>query len=393
MKNFIYKKHFLVFLIFLLLNFKICYSNTFNTLIENSKGKKVFFHAWGGSSQVNDYLRWVSKNVKKKYNIDLEHVKLLDTSDAIDQIVSEKLSGNISNGSVDLVWVNGENFSFMKKNNLLLKKNWVEKLPSFKFIDTVKTPGILYDFGIKTDGLEAPWGKSQLVFGYDSNLINELPLDAKNLLSWIKKYPNKFTYPMPPDFTGTTFLKQILLETSTTPEKFYHPPNLNTKDNLLKPLWNWLDEAHPFMWRNGNSFPNNHSKLTQLLGDKEIFISFSLNPGEFLNGISNGYVPDTVKPYIHKEGTISNFHFVAIPFNSRSIDAAKVVVNYLMSPEAQIEKSDPNVWGDMMVISENKINGEFKNFNTKLSFTKSLLEPHPEWVSLIENGWKKRYQN
>ena len=66
MNNFIYKKHFLVFLIFLSLNFKICYSNTFNTLIENSKGKKVFFHAWGGSSQVNDYLGWVSKNVKKK---------------------------------------------------------------------------------------------------------------------------------------------------------------------------------------------------------------------------------------------------------------------------------------------------------------------------------------
>ena len=380
--------------IFLLVNcfFSFAYADNFKIIEENAKGKKVYLHAWGGSPQVNNYLVWVKDKIKKNHDIDLIHIKLNDTSDAIDQILAEKMSGNIDNGSVDLVWVNGENFSFMKNNNLLQTKSWVKSLPSFRFTDADKMPGILVDFGIKTDGLEAPWGKSQLVFGYNENVVKQYPVNSKELLIWIKENPNRFTYPKPPDFTGTTFLKQILLENSLDTSLFYLPPDMNNYKKLLNPLWEWLDVAHPFLWREGKNFPINHSKLTQLLGDKEIFISFSLNPGEFVNGISNGVLPKSIKTYIHENGTISNFHFVAIPFNSNSTNAAKVVANFLMSPEAQLKKSDPNVWGDLMVISTNKLNNK-SSINNTLNFNKSLQEPHPDWVPLLEKEWKKRYQN
>ena len=136
--------------IFLLVNcfFASAYADNFKIIEENAKGKKVYLHAWGGSPQVNNYLVWVKDKIKKNHDIDLIHIKLNDTSDAIDQILAEKMSGNIDNGSVDLVWVNGENFSFMKNNNLLQTKSWVKSLPSFRFTDADKMPGILVDFGI-----------------------------------------------------------------------------------------------------------------------------------------------------------------------------------------------------------------------------------------------------
>ena len=63
-----------------------------------------------------------------------------------------------------------------------------------------------------------------------------------------------------------------------------------------------------------------------------------------------------------------------------------------MSPEAQLKKSDPNVWGDLMVISTNKLNNK-SSINNTFNFNKSIQEPHPDWVPLLEKEWKKRYQN
>ena len=81
-------------------------------------------HAWGGSAQVNSYLQWVAQQVESKYDIRLQHVKLADTSDAVSRVLAEKAAGNNTNGSVDLIWINGENFAAMKKHGLLVQ-NWV----------------------------------------------------------------------------------------------------------------------------------------------------------------------------------------------------------------------------------------------------------------------------
>jgi len=67
----------------------------------------VRFHAWGGSAQVNSYLKWVADRVERKHGIALKHVKLADTSDAVSRVLAEKAADNLHNGSVDLIWING----------------------------------------------------------------------------------------------------------------------------------------------------------------------------------------------------------------------------------------------------------------------------------------------
>ena len=49
---------------------------------------------------------------------------------------------------------------------------------------------------------------------------------------------------------------------------------------------------------------------------------------------------------------------LAITFNSDSTQAARVVANFMLSPEAQIRKADPAIWGDPSVLSQGQLSEE-----------------------------------
>jgi putative thiamine transport system substrate-binding protein len=44
---------------------------------------------------------------------------LTDTAEAVARVVAEKAAGRTEGGSVDLIWINGENFAAMKEQDLL----------------------------------------------------------------------------------------------------------------------------------------------------------------------------------------------------------------------------------------------------------------------------------
>ena len=84
----------------------------------------------------------------------------------------------------------------------------------------------------------------------------------------------------------------------------------------------------------------NYTNLSQLLGDGEINIAMAFNFAQFSNDIKGRLLPDTVRTYIHEEGTLANIHYVAIPFNAKSSDAGMIAADFLLSPEAQIRKAN-----------------------------------------------------
>ena len=57
-------------------------------------------------------------------------------------------------GSVDLLWINGENFRTLKQANLLLT-GWAESLPNWRYVDLQKP--VREDFSVATEGAESPW--------------------------------------------------------------------------------------------------------------------------------------------------------------------------------------------------------------------------------------------
>ena len=305
-------------------------SNDFVTLQKEAKGKTVYFNAWGGDAKINRYISWAGKILSQRDDIKLVHVKLTDTASAVSRILAEKAAGRSSDGSIDLLWVNGENFAAMKRTGLLQDQPWVTSLPNWRYTDGEALPAILSDFAEPTDGKESPWGRAQLVFSYDSARLQAPPKSATALAKFIAENPGRFTFPQPPDFIGMSFLKQILLELNNGDPALYKPVNEANFGAITAPLWRWLDRAKRNLWRAGKVYPANYPVLRQLLGDGEIDIAMAFNPADASAAIARGELPNSVRTYIHDSGTIANVHFLAIPFDASAPAAAKIVANVLL---------------------------------------------------------------
>lgn len=360
-----------------------------------AKGQTVYFNAWAGSEPINAYIGWAAGEMKSRYGITVEHVKITDTAEVVKRVRDEVAAGK-RDGSVDLVWINGENFSLMKKEKLLFGP-FSETLPNYRYVDVDGKPTTRQDFAESVDGLESPWGMAQLTFFADGAKVADPPRDMKALLAFAKANPGRVTYPAPPDFHGTTFLKQVMLEQAVDRNALYRDP----VDAQVPPeSFSFLDALHPHCWRAGKQFPKSQAEITQMVADGELLVGLTFNPNEPANLVAAGTLPATTVAWQHEKGTIGNTHFVAIPVNARASAGAEVFANFLLSPQAQARKNDIKVWGDPTVLAVEKLSAEDQAAFASAAAPGSvslpgpaLLEPRASWVPLIEKVWLSRYGN
>jgi putative thiamine transport system substrate-binding protein len=377
-------------------------ADDWDQVVEQAHGQTVYWNAWAGDEKINDYIAWVGEQVQDRFAIELVHVKLGDTAEAVARVVAEKAAGRTAGGSVDLIWINGENFNAMKSQGLL-SEPFARELPNFSLVDTEGKPTTLVDFTVPTDGLESPWGMAQLVFLYDTETVDPPPRSIEALAAWSLTNPGRFTYPAPPDFTGTTFLKQVLIESIDEPGLLQRPVEEVDFAVVTAPLWAWLEEVRPALWRSGSTFPSSGPALDQLLDDGEVDFSMAFHPGAASALIEAGRLPESVRTFIFEDGTIGNTHFVAIPFNAAHVAGAKVVADFLLTPEAQARKQDPRVWGDGTVLDLERLGPDQRALFEALPQGVATLspeelvpvrpEPHPSWMTAIEAEWLKRFSS
>jgi len=362
-----------------------------------ARGQTVYFNAWAGSQNINAYLQWAGDEVSKRYGVTLAHVKITDAAEVVKRVRSEKAAGKLNNGTVDMVWINGENFLTMKREGLLFGP-FAPTLPNFAYVDVQGKPTTLLDFSEPTDGLEAPWGMAQLTFFADRKQVPRPPRSMTGLLVFAKAHPGRVTYPRLPDFHGTTFVKQALLEANTNTQALYQPYTPEAFAKASAPLWAYLDALHPHLWRSGKQFPQNSGAVRQMMADGELLLALTFNPNEAANEIAANRLPTSVYSYQFDRGTIGNTHFLAIPFNARAPAGAQVLANFLLSPQAQARKADISVWGDPTVLALDKLPAaERARFGPKAApgqieqANPTLPEPHGSWVEPLEKEWLKRY--
>ncbi|KJY83254.1 hypothetical protein TW81_09600 [Vibrio galatheae] len=353
---------------------------------QQADGQTVYFHAWGGSQEINRYIQWAGSELKSRYNVTLNHVKVSDIAETTTRLIAEKAADKNSGGSVDMVWINGENFKSMKDNQLLFGP-FVEELPSWQYVD--KTLPVNVDFSEPTEGLEAPWGVGQLVFIHDEKTLNNPPRSFAEMLSYAKAFPNRLTYPRPPEFHGTSFIKALLIELTNNDASLRYPVKQESFELVTQPLWAYLDEFHKVAWRGGEQFPGGTAESVQLLDDGQIDLAITFNPNAVYSAQSSGKLAETTKAYAMDNGALSNIHFLAIPWNANAKAGAQVAINFLLSPEAQSRKGDLNIWGDPSVLNNQYLTGSAKNTQQ----FKSIAEPHPSWQTALEKEWLKRYGN
>ena len=363
----------------------------------SARGQEVYFNAWAGDVAINRYIAWAAREVERRYGVKLIHVKVADTSEAVTRILAERAAGRTARGSIDLIWINGENFASLKTSHLLYGP-WAEEVPNARLLDR-SDPTLTVDATIATQGYELPWGRARFTLFYDALAVgDEPPDDPKALLAWIRAHPGRFTYPQPPDFIGSSFLKQLLLLLTPSREPLREPV-ADDFETLTRPLWNWLDDAHPYLWRSGRIFPRSLSEQRRLLGDGEVDWMLSFNPSEAARAIAQGELPDSIRGTRFRTGAMSNSHFLAIPFNARAKEGAVVVANFLISPEAQARKADVARWGDPTVVEIARLSDAQRRLfpsadrsSARLpADSRRLQEPHPSWTQALERAWAQRY--
>ena len=389
-------------LVALLLGAPPAQAQDWEDVLQRARGQRVNWNAWAGDAAVNAYIAWAAEEVRRRFGIALTHVKLADTAEAVARVLAEASAGRAAGGSVDLIWINGENFAALKERGLLYGP-FTQRLPNFALVDTAGKPSTLIDVTLPTEGYEAPWGLAQFVMMVDGARLEAPPDSPAALLAWAEAHPGRLAYPQPPDFIGTTFLKQVLTQLTPDPAVLQKPAAADSVAMATAPLWSYLDKLHPHLWRHGRSFPQNGPAARQLLADGEIDIAFSFNPAEASAAIAQGLLPETVRSVAFAGGSIGNSHFLAIPSNAGAPEAAMVVIDFLLSPDAQAHKQDPAVWGDFTVLAMDRLAPADRQRFEALPLGAatlpperlgpSLLEPHPSWTLRLEQEWQRRYRS
>ncbi|MBZ9685011.1 ABC transporter substrate-binding protein [Clostridium estertheticum] len=380
----------LLFLAIFAVSFVGCEKN------KDNEEKNVSMYMWGGSESINNYMdKWVAPRLKDK-GIKLNRVPVTDIKDTINKLITEKQVGKID-GSVDILWLNGENFKLSKESKIL-SEPFVDALSNYNKYVAKDSPEVKYDFGEETSGLEAPWGKVQFVFIYDSEKIKTPPKSFAELKIWIKNNPGKFAYPSSDDFTGSAFLRQGLFELNGGYEKFMTDFNEKAVEGQTKPLWDYLNEIKPSLWQQGKTYPETLAKLDKLYSNGEVWMTMGYDEARAESEMKKGNFPDSTKTFVLDRGTLANTHFLTIPFNSSHKGTAKEVIDFLLSPEAQIAKLNPDNWGDGLSIDINKLSPEDVKKINEIDRGKSTLnlkelqshripEIKADYVKFIEKGW------
>ncbi len=359
-------------------------------------GQTVFFNAWGGDERINAYIAWAGDRVREDFGVTVQHVKLADTAEAVNRVRLEQQAKKITGGSIDLIWINGENFATMKSEGLLFGP-WAEHLPAFAGVDVEGKPTTVLDFQTPTEGFEAPWGMAQFNVIVDGALAPDFPTALSDLTDWAAQNPGRFTYPQPPNFLGTTFLKQATLALSDNPNALYAPVDVADFAAVTAPVWAFLDQLHPNLWQRGQNFPVSGPAAQQLLSDAETAATLSFFPLEGPALVAAETFVEATVVQGFDGGSIGNTHFVAIPFNSSAAAGAQVFANFLMTPEAQIRKQSLAAWGDATVLDESRLSAAEQSAlleatnGLSVSVGSVLPEPHPSWTSALEAAWLQRY--
>ena len=363
-----------------------------------AKGQTVYFNAWAGSPAINAYIQWAAEQLAQRYGLRLVHVKISDAAEMVQRVRNEKAAGK-AEGTVDLVWINGENFLAMKREGLL-KGPFAEQLPSYAWVDTQGKPTTRFDFSEPVDGMEAPWGMAQLTFMVDSARVSQVPRNLAAWLAFAQAHPGRVTYPRPPDFHGTSWLKQMLLDLNPGAQRqaLYQPLTSAAFEARTAALWRTLDAVHPHLWRKGRQFPLSAGAQRQMMADGELLWALTFNPNEAANEIAASRLPATTTSYQFDGGTLGNTHFLAIPFNTQAFAAAQVTANFLLSAQAQARKADIALWGDPTVLAVDALPAAQRAWFQSATlpgqlqtFAPAIPEPHASWVDALEKEWARRY--
>ncbi len=301
---------------------------------EAARGTTVTFYGWGGDENRNNWLNTtVAGYVKENWDITLEVVGM-NIDEILAKLSGEKQAGS-KKGSIDMIWINGENFCSAKENGLLWGP-FTAKLPNMEAYIDLNDPETLNDFCMPIEGYEAPYARAQLVMLADTAVTSDLPASAEELLAFCQANPGRVTYPALPDFTGSAFVRNLIYEICGWKQFQTMEADYDTVKAAIEPALDYLRQLNPCLWNEGRTFPDSSAAVDAMFADGELVMNMSYIPYLAATNIDSGSYPETTRTFVFDRGTIGNTNYMAIGFNSPNKAGAMVVINAILSGEIQL---------------------------------------------------------
>ncbi|HYW33137.1 MAG TPA: ABC transporter substrate-binding protein [Gemmatimonas sp.] len=321
-----------------------------DSVVARARGTTVLWRMWRGDPAINAYVDgWVAPRLKEQFGVTLDAVEG-QGPELVNALVTEREAG-ADRGAASLMWINGETFAQLRRERLLAGP-WAARLPNAQYIDSASVI-IARDFEQDPAGLESPWGTVQFALIYDSARTPNPPRSFDELAAWIDAHPGRFTHDQ--GFTGITLLKMLMYAKVGGVEQLQGGFNEATYVRGRDSVFAWVRRLAPKFWRKGETYPPDVAAMHRLFANREIDFTMSNNQNEVTDKVRRGVLPATSRALLLRDGTIANAHFLGIPFNAPNAAGAMVVADFLLSPEAQLQKARPDVWADGTVLDRAKL--------------------------------------
>ena len=378
--------------------------DSWDDVLAEAEGQTVNWNFWGGSDAINNFVDNVYGSVlEEEFGITLNRVPLADTADAVNQVLSEAEAGvEGDDGTIDLIWINGENFVTLKQADLLYGP-WAQNTPNSVLVDW-DNPSIRTDFGVPNEAYETPWAAFPFQWVYDTARMEaeDLPRSYAELGEWIEANPGRFTYiaPGPGAFQGTRIVKQLMLELCGGWDAFAEFDQ-ELWDDCSPMAWEVLNSWEPNLWREGETYPAEINELNGLFANGEVDFTLSQRATGAASMIANGEVPETAKAFFFDENMIGGVSFVAIPFNAPNKAAALVLADLILRPDMQAAQVDPvdgagfglgidvNLLDEEQAEAINEIFASIEGAADPAEFSAVVPNIAAEYHTLVEEGWER----
>ena len=321
-----------------------------------SEGEVRWFH-WGGSDELNFWVEQEVAPALAELGITLQTSRVPDTRDAVDQVLADEATGNgLGEGTVDAVWINGENFLTLAAQDLLFGA-FADKLPNSQYFylaeDDPKALINRRDNGFPTELREVPWAQFQYTCMVDTARLprEDAPSTLDELEAFLQNNPGRFTYVRPPDYIGNTFVQSVLYASSQEDATaFLEPLDAYTPEEfaqLITPGFEYLRRLEPFLLggsgqegvRGRPIYPENQAANEAFFINGEVDMLCQMGAFTAAIGVQNGRFSETTENVVFPEGNmLANKSFIAIPATAPNPAAALVLANVLSSPESHISK-------------------------------------------------------
>lgn len=314
----------------------------------------VNLYYWGGNDLLNVWMDRVVAPAMTEKGVELNPVRITSTKDAVDLVLAEKNSGKgIGQGSVDLIWINGENFATLKSQDALFG-SFAQRLPNSSNLEWDESdPRALMnlrDFGVPNDSAEVPWSGEQYVCAVNTARVSddEVPSTFSEMKNYLEAHPGKFTYVKPPHWLGNTFVQQAVYAHNpdgTGAEPFQQSIDEISSEELARliaPGLEYLQSIEPFLLDGSDGsprYPEDNNALDGLFLNGEIDFNCKFGLYAVATGLDTGTYPEGAEQFVFPEGNmIKNKNYLVIPGNAPNSAAALVLANWMTSVDSQASK-------------------------------------------------------